>query len=212
MTVDDQIAEFETRLTAHLQYALFVNINLDYWEELNELDAVSVQIISDIVHDVFAPLLAKYSATPAAGPLERCHVLIEHALLASMNVPFPRDPILHVHRVIQNMRTIFIRTTYAQLRTEMIMANHHVHVIQRTWREANTNPDRLACRRRLKFEFDDVGAYSQALLGIEFNVLDPAESHHPDVRTGGADRRQVHTRRSRKARVDIFNPRVEIPV
>ena len=164
MSVDDQLEAFETRLTAHLQYALFVNINLDYWEELDELDNVSVQVIGDIVHDVFAPLLAMYRDTPAAPPLERCHVLIEHALLASMNVPFPRDPILHVHRVIQNMRTIFIRTTYAQLRTEMIMVNHHVHVLQRTWREANTNPTRLPCRRRLEREFAEVAAYSSVAL------------------------------------------------
>jgi len=167
MTVDDQIAEFETRLTAQLQYALFVNINLDYWEELDELDNISVQVIRDIVHDVFAPLLATYRRTPAAPPLERCKVLIEHALLASMNVPYPRDPILHVHRVVQNMLAIFIQTTYAQLRTEMIMVNHHAEVLQRTWREVNTNPAWRSCRRRLMREFRDVGAYSQALLGIQ---------------------------------------------
>jgi hypothetical protein len=167
MTVDDQIAEFETRLTAQLQYALFVNINLDYWEELDELDNISVQVIRDIVHDVFAPLLATYRDTPAAPLLERCSGFIEHALVASMNVPFPHDPILHVHRVVQNMLAIFIQTTYAQLRTEMIMVNHNVQILQRVWREAVTNPDRLACRRRLMREFQDVGAYSQALLGIQ---------------------------------------------
>jgi hypothetical protein len=167
MTVDDQLDAFETRLTAQLQYALFVNINLDYWEELDELDAVSVQVIRDIVHDVFAPLLATYRDTPAAPLLERCSVLIEHALLASMNVPFPRDPVLHVHRVVQNMRSIFIQTTYAELRTEMIMVNHNAHVLQRRWREVNTNPAWRSCRRRLMREFEDAGAYSQALLGIQ---------------------------------------------
>jgi len=164
MTVDDQLDAFETRLTAHLQYALFVNINIDYWEELDELDNTSVQVIRDIVHDVFVPLLAIYRDTPATAPLERCSVLVEHALLASMDVPFPRDPILHVHRVVQNMKNIFIRTTYAQLRTEMIMVNHNAQVMQRVWREANTNPSRIACRRRLVREFDETEAYSRAAL------------------------------------------------
>ena len=164
MTVDDQLEAFETRLTAQLQYALFVNINLDYWEELDELDNISVQVISDIVHDVFRPVLNVYAGTPAAPLLEGSRLLIEHALLASMNVPFPRDPILHVHRVVNNMLNIFIRTAYAQLRTEMIMANHSAHVLQRVWREANTNPARLACRRRLLREFDDAEAYSRAAL------------------------------------------------
>jgi len=44
------------------------------------------------------------------------------------------------------------------------MVNHHVHVLQRTWREAITNPDRLACRRRLEREFAEVAAYSSVAL------------------------------------------------
>ena len=167
MTVDDQIDAFETRLTAQLQYALFVNINIDYWEELDELDAVSVQVIRDIVHDVFEPLSLTYTGTPVVPILHGCRLIIEHALVASMNVPFPRDPILHVHRVVQNMLHVFIQTTYAQLRTEMIMVNHNAQVLQRTWREVNTNPAWRSCRRRLMREFEDAGAYSQALLGIQ---------------------------------------------
>ena len=167
MTVDDQLEAFENRLTTQLQYALFVNINLDYWEELDELDNVSIQVIRDIVHDVFEPILSVYTGTSAAPLLEGSRLLIEHALLASMNVPFPRDAILHVHRVVNNMLHIFIQTAYAQLRTEMIMVNHNAHVLQRVWREAITNPARLVCRRRLMREFDDAGAYSQALIGTQ---------------------------------------------
>jgi hypothetical protein len=156
MTVDDQLEAFENRLTTQLQYALFVNINIDYWEELDELDNVSVQVISDIVRDVFAPILNVYTGTPVVPLLEASRLIIEHALLASMNVPFPRDPILHVHRVVHNMLHIFIQTAYAQLRTEMIMANHNAQVLQRVWREAITNPARLACRRRLSREFENM--------------------------------------------------------
>jgi hypothetical protein len=167
MPVDDQLEAFETRLTTQLQYALFVNINLDYWEELDELDNVSIQVIRDIVHDVFAPISTVYTGTTVVPLLEGARLVIEHALIASMNVPFPRDPILHVHRVVQNMLTIFIQTTYAQLRTEMIMVNHNAQVLQRVWREANTNPGRLPCRRRLMREFQEAAAYSQSLLGFQ---------------------------------------------
>ena len=164
MPVDDQIEEFENRLTTQLQYALFVNINLDYWEELDELDNISIQVIRDIVPDVFAPILNVYTGTPVVPLLEGARLVIEHALLASMNVPFPRDPILHVHRVVHNMLNIFIQTAYAQLRTEMLMVNHNAQILQRVWREANTNPARLACRRRLMREFDDAEAYSIGVL------------------------------------------------
>jgi hypothetical protein len=62
------------------------------------------------------------------------------------------------------MLNIFIQTAYAQLRTEMLMVNHNAQIIQRVWREANTNPARLACRRRLMREFDDAEAYSIGVL------------------------------------------------
>jgi hypothetical protein len=152
MHVDDQIGEFEDRLTNQLQYALFVNINLDYWEELDELDNGSIQVIKDIVDDIFAPLLHVYRGSAVGAHLTRCHDLIKYSLLASMNVPFPRDPVLHVHRVVQNMLDIFVRSTYAPLRTEMIMTSHNAQVIQRVWREAVSNPARAVCRNRLMRE------------------------------------------------------------
>jgi hypothetical protein len=156
MTVDDQIGAFEDRLTNQLQYALFVNIDINYWQELDELDNGSIQVIKDIVDDIFAPMLAVYRRTAVDEHLIRCRDLIKYALLAAMNVPFPRDPILHVHRVVQNMMDIFIRTTYAQLRTEMIMIDHNTRVSQRVWREAVVNPTRATCRRRLLRELSEL--------------------------------------------------------
>lgn len=156
MHVDDQIGEFEDRLTNQLQYALFVNINLDYWEELDELDQGSIQVIKDIVGDIFVPILSVYRGTAAGAHLLRCHDIIKHSLLAAMNVPFPRDPTLHVHRVVQNMLDIFIRSTYAPLRTEMIMMSHNAQVIQRVWREAVSNPERAVCRSRLMRELAEL--------------------------------------------------------
>jgi hypothetical protein len=164
MTVDDQLEALETRLTTQLQYALFVNINLNYWEEVDELDELSIQVIRDIVHDVFEPVLNVYTGTPVVPIIQCSRLLIEHSLTASMNVPFPRDPVLHVHRVVNNMLTIFIQTTYAQLRTEMIMVNHNAHVLQRAWREAVSNPSRSPCKRRLLREFNEASAYSYAAL------------------------------------------------
>jgi len=156
MTVDDQIGVFEDRLTNQLQYALFVNIDVNYWEELDELDNGSIQVINDIVDDIFAPMLLIYRRTVVGDHLLRCLELIKYSLVASMNVPFPRDPILHVHRVVRNMLDIFIRSTYPQLRTEMIMMDHNAQVIQRVWREAVSNPARFACRRRLVREFENI--------------------------------------------------------
>lgn len=156
MAVDDQLSDFENRLSAQLQYALFVNININYWEELDELDQHSIQVMSDIVHDIYAPLLHAYRETPVARILHRSRELTHWALLTAMNVPFPRDPVLHVHRVVHNVLHTFIQTTYAALRTEMIMTDHNVQLIQRNWRQAITNPARPPCRRRLLREFENM--------------------------------------------------------
>lgn len=156
MAVDDQIQDLEDRLSNQLQYALFVNINLEFWEELDELDNESVQVIRDVTRDIFAPMHRVYRDTAVEPLLIRCQDLIENALIAAMNVPFPRDPVAHVHRVVRNILELFIRTTYAQLRTEMIMIDHSAQLIQRNWRHVNTNPNHLACRRRLRREFENM--------------------------------------------------------
>lgn len=156
MQVDARIQELENLIATHLQYALLVNINLNFWEELDELDNDSVQVIRDIVHDVFEPMRLVYTGTTVEEIIIDCKTIIEHALVASMNVPFPRDPIMHIHHVVRNMTDIFINRTYANLRTEMVMVNHHARVLQRAWREAVSNPTRAACRRRLMREFNEL--------------------------------------------------------
>lgn len=153
MAVDDQLANFENLLTTQLQYALFVNININFWEEFDELDQNSRQVIEEIVTDIYGPLLRLYAGTAAEPILERSRDRTHAALLCGMNVPFPRDPVLHVHRVVQNIQEIFIQTTYAPLRTEMIMVNHSVQLIQRNWKEAYYNPNRPLCQTRLMRQF-----------------------------------------------------------
>ncbi len=156
MSVDDLIQELEDHMATNLQYALFVNININFWEELDELDNQSIQVIRDIVRDVFEPLQTRYNGTRVVQILNECSTIIEHALIAAMNVPFPRDPILHVHHVVRNMNDIFIHHTYAQLRTEMIMIDHCASILQRVWRDAVTDPNHPICRRRLAREFAEL--------------------------------------------------------
>ena len=178
MDVDAQLDDLETRLTTHLQYALFVNINLDYWEELDELDNPSIQVLRDLVHDVLAPVCTRYRGTKVEAVLGRFEVLARHALVAAMNVPFPRDPIHHVHAVLQNIMNIFVQTTYADLRTEMIMVNHWAQLIQRNWRHVSANPAFLACRKRIERDFTELIADMRMMN----NVLEPPGYRHYDFR------------------------------
>ena len=156
MEVDDRLVAFEDSLMTHLQYTLFVNINLNYWEEFDELDAGSHRVIRDIVHVMFAPILLVYRGTHAEPILTRFKELTLWSLINSMDVPYPRDPVMHVHRVVQNILEMFSETTYARLRTEMVAIDHHAQVLQRAWRDAITNPAHSVCRRRLMREFTEL--------------------------------------------------------
>lgn len=156
MHVDRQIAQFENRLAAQLPYTLFVNVNLDYWEELDELDTASTKVLNDIIDDVFGPMINLYWCTRLKDHLVQCRDVLKYALVASMNVPFPRDPILHVHRVVENMRDIFIRSTHAKMRADMVHIDHHACVIQRVWCQAISDPSRMVCKRRLSREFKNL--------------------------------------------------------
>lgn len=156
MAVDDELRDFESRLSAQLQYALFVNINVNYWEELDELDPNSLQVMEDIVMDIYEPLMTRYRRTAVVPLLAHSRELTHWTLRNAMNVPFPRDPILHVHRVVHSILDMFIQTTYAALRTEMIMVNHNAHLIQRNWLEAFYNPGHAVCRRRLVRDFHEL--------------------------------------------------------
>jgi hypothetical protein len=155
--VDDQIENFERTLTANIEYALFVNISLNFWEEMDELDTPTLDIMRATVRDAFTDIEITYRETSVIPIVYRCSDILQGAIVVAMNVPFPRDPILHVHRVIQNLRELFTRDTYALLRTEMIMINHHAHILQRTWRRAISDPFHAVCRRRLFREFEKMG-------------------------------------------------------
>lgn len=154
MKIDDQISHFENRLAAQLPYALFVNVNLDYWEELDELDTGSIKVMNDIIDEVFTPIDHVYHSTRLKDNLMHCRDVLKYALVSSMNVPFPRDPILHVHRVVENIRDIFMHCMHPKMRDGMILIDHHACVIQRVWRRAISDPSRRACRRRLEHEFN----------------------------------------------------------
>jgi hypothetical protein len=156
MTVDEELDVFEQRLNAELMFQLSIHTNMTHWDNIDQLPDEDWENINATVRDVFAPFIRQYGYTAAESILQNCRNALIHVVWASMNVPFPRNPWDHVERVVQNTMNVFTRTTYANLRTEMIMANHTACVIQRIWRRAIANPEYLVCRKRLMNEFKKI--------------------------------------------------------
>jgi hypothetical protein len=153
--VDVQLEEFETDLREALELVLVMNTNMVLWNEMDCLSVEDNERIRRVIDECFIDMNHWYSVAPQVSDvLEHCRILIQNVVWASMNVPWPEVPDLHIERVIDNAMEVYNRVIYAPLRTEMIMANHNVEVLQRTWRRCITDPRHPACRRRLQYEFN----------------------------------------------------------
>lgn len=158
--VDVQLEEFETDLRSALEIQLIMNTHMVEWNELDRLSDVDNAAIRRVIDMSFEDMVHRYSAVPVISELlAYCKILIQNVVWASMNVPWPEVPDLHIERVIDNTMEVYNRQIYAHLRTEMIMANHNVEVLQRTWRRCITDPSHPACRRRLEYEFNEAKQY-----------------------------------------------------
>jgi hypothetical protein len=152
--VDVQLEEFETDLRSALEIQLIMNTHMVEWNELDHLSDTDTAALSRVIDGCFMDLMHRYqNAQFVMEILEHCRILIQNVVWASMNVPWPEVPDLHIERVIDNAMTVYNRVIYAPLRTEMIMANHNAEVLQRTWRRCIADPSHPACRRRLEYEF-----------------------------------------------------------
>ena len=154
--VDVQLEEFETDLRGLLELQLGLRINWQFWADNTILSEQDNRLTAEVIDGAFMDLTHRYqNAQDVMNILEHCRILIQNVVWASMNVPVQYDGIdAHIEAIINNAMTVYNRVIYAHLRTEMIMANHNAHVLQRTWRRCITDPAHLACRRRLMYEFD----------------------------------------------------------
>ena len=158
--VDVQLEEFELDLRSALEVQLLMNTHMVEWHELDHLSDTDTAALIRVIDSCFEDLMHRYqNAKFVMEILEHCRILIQNVVWASMNVPWPEVPDLHIEAVVNNALTVYNRVIYAPLRTEMIMANHNAEVLQRTWRRCITDPSHPACRRRLEYEFNEASQY-----------------------------------------------------
>ena len=157
--VDVQLAEFEMDLRHLLELRMVPLIDNEFWEETDAFSDEDNRMIAEVIDGSFTDLMHRYeNSRSVMDILEHCRILIQNVVWASMNLPRPHDDDADAYMmaVIDNAMAVYIRVIYANLRTEMIMANHNAQVLQRTWRRCITDPSHLACRRRLVREWNDL--------------------------------------------------------
>lgn len=129
-------------------------INYDFWWELDEIDAESMTRLHNTVDLIFNYFFRIYKDFQRVTELViRARETIKMALSVAMDVPFPQSN-FHFPRVIDNIMFMFTENFRNDIYYAMIEANHSVHILQRYWRRSVSDPNFLACRRRLENEFN----------------------------------------------------------
>ena len=156
-TVDHQLENFDVYMRHELEFQLNVHTDMRYWDEMDHLDDETLLNIHVTVRDIFARISTQYAYNPEVVRIaNEAATMIEYAIRTAMNVPYPRNPLFHIESVIDNVFDIYNRLFYARFRTEMIMATHGAHLIQRNWKKCISDPQYRVCRNRLMKEFDEL--------------------------------------------------------
>ena len=148
--------EIEGRLGFEFKFQLAVHTNMTQWEAMDRLGNDDWENIIATVRDALAPFIRRYAYTAVVPILQNCQITLIHVVWAAVNVPFPRNPFDHIERVVENTLNVVRLTMRDNLRTEILMANHYAHLIQRNWRRVITDPEYAMCRKRLMYEFNQI--------------------------------------------------------
>lgn len=153
--IDTQLGIFEDDLRNVLEYQLLAQTAYDYWHDHDRPAKDDLVNLSNVIDASFVEMRDRWHFVPAVFDLlDKFRILVQNCTWVAINVPWPGDAQAHIEKVIDNVFEMYVRVIYPSLRTEMIMASHHLEVIQRTWRRCNTDPNHPMCRRRLLHEFE----------------------------------------------------------
>ena len=157
VAADHQYQELENNLLYTFLPQFLVNINANYWQELDSLPDDTWDHLRYGIRDEFETTIARFRNNGRV-----IHILdrMQHAMYWGLRgyfaVPFPGGRLdAHLDTAFTFILTV-LTPFYADIRTEMVQVNYFVQKIQKNWREANTNPDYLLCRRRLMYEYHTI--------------------------------------------------------
>jgi hypothetical protein len=156
-TVYEQLNELDGTLCDYIDNHIVDHMNRGFWEETEHPDAMSVRALQDIVDWSFDPLFTRYRYAPGVMDLlKEWHEKLSDILWISVNGPYPRNLELFSERLMMNTSDLFFDKYFDKLYDAMVEENHNVHVVQRCWKRAISDPNYVACDRRLRKEANEL--------------------------------------------------------
>ena len=131
----------------------------DFEDDLR--NALYMTPVKDAVTGAFLDISHRYSAFPdVINMIAMSKILIQAVATAAERTLLTATPNV-VDDPADSWITAIVFQAYWEhlyypLRDAMIEANHHVSIIQRTWKRCVTDPEHPACRRRLELEFNEL--------------------------------------------------------
>jgi hypothetical protein len=153
---DEQFEELETNIFDGFLTEFLTELNVNYWHELDTLPNETWRRLEDGIRDVAEPMRIQFRFnSPVTKLIDSFVYAVCWALRGYLSGPFPEGHLAARLDGVFNLVHDVILSLYADLRTEMVVANHSAHTIQKHWRECNVNPVYMACRHRLQRESED---------------------------------------------------------
>lgn len=152
MTVDAELASFETDLAWFMSFEL-EHVDMDFWDEMDAPSSECLRRIRNAPVLAFSDLRRRYIGTSVELVILRAVSLLRTSLWSSMNVPCPRNPMVHLQCVFNNLSDIYLDHVQEELKAAMIDVSSSAQIIQRSWRLAISSPSHPICQRRLLAEF-----------------------------------------------------------
>jgi len=108
----NEVDQLQDTLCGMADIYLNSHINFMYWEEFDELDQHSLDVIDGFLFTTFRDLIEKY---PSMSILPECRDDLTTFVWASMDLPFPRNPEYYISRVQTNLMNHFDQNWYERL-------------------------------------------------------------------------------------------------
>jgi len=153
-SVDEQLNQFRFILLNNLTDFCNETIDIEAWEFTETHTQEIMFTLRSTIDDAYEDIMDEYrNSTRTWMRLDEHRRMIQAVAWATLNVPYPVDPIMYLERFCVN--NIILCRDMDDVRSAMISANHHCELIQRSWRKCISDPNYVVCKNRLKREYSE---------------------------------------------------------
>jgi hypothetical protein len=155
VAVSAQLDELADDLSDNLKRALFTETNHAYWNSMGRQSPDTIYEVRTAIEEAFMFHIRRWCGIhDAMLVLCTSRDILKDTIMIALDVPRPPDANRYLARIIENFLIMFVRSWLPRIENVLMENQHRIEIIQRSWRRCASDPNHLACRRRLLREFE----------------------------------------------------------